>query len=243
MSTGHSKTQSARTPAKKTTRPAAQGKGGKGRKPVKVVNSGINWNPIFTFGGAGLVALLIVGFAAFQVIKKDTAPSWEQQAAAISGIQDYRVSHPDWLTRNHVAGVQTYKTDPPVGGDHNGTWQNCMGNVYNAPIPKEQATHSLEHGAVWIAYQPNLPADQVAKLKSKVEGRSYMLMAPYTGLDKPISLQAWGYQLKVDNANDPRIDQFITALRQNATVEPGAACSNGITDTGDKPLNLNGTGM
>ena len=44
-------------------------------------------------------------------------------------------------------------------------------------------------------------------------------MSPYEGLDKPISLQAWGYQLKVDNADDGRIDEFIKALRENASVE------------------------
>ena len=47
-------------------------------------------------------------------------------------------------------------------------------------------------------------------------------MSPFAGLDKPISLQAWGYQLKVDNASDGRIDEFIKALRVNATIEPGA---------------------
>ena len=47
-----------------------------------------------------------------------------------------------------------------------------------------------------------------------------MLMSPYPGLDAPISLQAWGYQLKVDNADDGRIDEFINALRKNATSEP-----------------------
>jgi hypothetical protein len=36
-----------------------------------------------------------------------------------------------------------------------------------------------------------------------------------------------GFQLKVDNADDSRIKDFITALRQNATVEQGAICSGG----------------
>jgi hypothetical protein len=64
-------------------------------------------------------------------------------------------------------------------------------------------------------------------------------MAPYPGLDKPISLQAWGFQLKVDNADDSRIDDFITNLKQNASVEPGAVCSSGVTDQGiTTPLNL-----
>ena len=61
------------------------------------------------------------------------------------------------------------------------------------------------------------------------------MMSPFEGLDKPISLQAWGYQLKVDNADDGRIDEFIDALRVNASVEPGAACSGGITATGTTP--------
>ena len=69
------------------------------------------------------------------------------------------------------------------------------------------------------------------KLASKVRNQTFMLMSPYPGLDAPISLQAWGYQLKLDNANDSRIDAFIDALRQNATQEPQAGCSGGITDT------------
>ena len=84
-----------------------------------------------------------------------------------------------------------------------------MGDVYDAPIANEHAVHSLEHGAVWITYRPDLPADQVAKLKAKVQGKEKMMLSPYDGLDKPISLQAWGYQLKVDNADDGRIDEFI----------------------------------
>jgi hypothetical protein len=70
-----------------------------------------------------------------------------------------------------------------------------------------------------------------------------MLMSKYPGLDKAISLQAWGFQLKVDNAGDKRIDDFIKDLRQNATQEPGAACSSGnyTTKTGPDPVNLGQT--
>jgi Protein of unknown function (DUF3105) len=57
-------------------------------------------------------------------------------------------------------------------------------------------------------------------------------------LGSPISLQAWGYQLKVDNASDSRIDAFMRALRKNAAQEQGASCSNGITVTGTTPHNL-----
>jgi hypothetical protein len=100
----------------------------------------------------------------------------------------------------------------------------------------------MEHGAVWVTYRPDLPSDQVEKLAKRVRGNSYMLMSKYPGLDKPISLQAWGYQLKVDNADDGRIDDFIRILRQNATQEPGAECAgaqpNYITGTGSQPHDL-----
>src|SRR4029453_16438464 len=122
---------------------------------------------------------------------------------------------------NHKSGVLTYPVTPPVGGAHSPVWQNCMGDVYAQPVPKENAVHSLEHGAVWVTYKPGLDAAQVDALKGKVEGKEYMLMSPFTGLDSNISLQAWGFQLKVDSADDPRIDDFIKAAPQNASMEPG----------------------
>ena len=64
-----------------------------------------------------------------------------------------------------------------------------------------------------------------------------MMMSPYEGPTSPISLQAWGYQLKVDSADDERIDEFIQALRLNASIESGATCGsqNSITTTGTTP--------
>src|SRR6266545_581771 len=142
----------------------------------------------------------------------------------------------------HQYGHIDYKQSPPVAGPHNYNWQRCQGDVYPEPIANEHAVHALEHGAVWITYRPDLPKSQVDKLAAKVRGNDYLFMSPYPGLDKPISLQAWGYQLKVDNADDGRIGDFIKDLRQNATQEPGAACStasgNYITSTGTKPHDL-----
>jgi hypothetical protein len=153
---------------------------------------------------------------------------WQAQAAAIEGIVDYRTERPDMLTRDHVDGAVAYEVLPPVGGDHNGVWMNCNGEIYTQPVPNESAVHSLEHGAVWITYRPDLPADQVTALAERVQGQEKMLMSPYPGLDAPISLQAWGYQLKLDDAGDERIDAFIRALRVNASLEgPTIPCDGG----------------
>ena len=214
--------------------------GGKGRKPVTPVkvSGGRSWGPMVLLGVVLLFVLIVIGGAAFFIVKdkKEKSTPWDKRAAAISGVVDYRSKYPTLnQPANHKGGVLTYPVSPPVGGDHNPIWQNCMGNVYTQPVPKENAVHSLEHGAVWVTYKPGLDAAQVDKLKSKVEGKDYMLMSPYTGLDANISLQAWGFQLKLDNANDPRIDQFISATRLNASKEPGAACSGGSSATGDVP--------
>ncbi|HKT02160.1 MAG TPA: DUF3105 domain-containing protein [Rugosimonospora sp.] len=218
---------------------AAGGKGG-GRPPITPVkvNKGRNWGPIVLFTVVGLVAAGIIGFGAYEVHLNGLG--WQSRADGITGIVDYRKTDPAMLTRNHKYGVINYKVSPPVGGDHNPNWQRCQGDVYTAQIPSENAVHALEHGAVWITYRPNLPQAEVNTLKSKVQGNDFMLMSPYPGLTSPISLQAWGFQLKVDNASDKRIDDFIRYLRQNAAMEPNTPCSTGsyVTGTGSTPYDL-----
>lgn len=213
-------------------------KGGKkGRKSVAPVRVGKdrNWGPIAVFAVVGVIAVLIVGFAAWSVMSQDTR-EWHEQAADIEGVTNYRETNPDILTRDHVSGSLEYEVTPPVGGNHNGTWQNCQGTVYDAPIASEHAVHSLEHGAVWVTYQPDLPESQVEQLADRVRGTDYTFMSPFEGLDAPISLQAWGYQLKVDDAADERIDQFLRTLRINASIEGNATCGGGLTTTGTVPI-------
>jgi hypothetical protein len=212
----------------------AKGKpGSKARKPVTPVKvSGArSWGPIAVIGGVSLVALLIIGFGVFSVIRGSRG--WEEKAADIQGVVNYRAQKNAQIdAREHKPGQLTYVTSPPVGGSHNDRWQNCMGDVYTEPIANEHAVHSLEHGAVWVTYKQGLPADQVEVLRKKIEGKDFTLMSPYPGLDKNVSVQVWGYQLKVDDVNDGRIDQFIKDTRLVSTLEANAGCSSGITTTG-----------
>ena len=131
--------------------------------------------------------------------------------------------------RQHVSGVITYDSTPPVGGNHSPYWADCNGTVYPNAIANENAVHMLEHGAVWITYNPTLPASEIATLANYVNGFDRMAMSPYPDLDSPISLQAWGYQLKVQSATDPRIQKFIDDLRFNPKTTPeyapGVTCS------------------
>jgi hypothetical protein len=129
----------------------------------------------------------------------------------------------------HVQAPQrvAYDQSPPFGGAHDFVWAACNGVVYKTAVRNENMVHTLEHGAVWIAYNPDkVTGDALAKLAAKVDGTTYLSLSPYPGLDHPVSVQAWGHRLKVDDPADPRIDEFITALQVNryTTPEPGASC-------------------
>ncbi len=208
--------------------------GGGATPPVKVRREA-SWGPIVLFTTAGLIAVLIIAFAGYQVWQ--SGRGWQAKAGSISGIVNFRTKAPGDLTRVARYGPISYPQNPPVGGDHNPNWQRCLGDVYDKPIANEHAVASLELGAVWITYKPDLPAAQVATLAAKVTGNDFLLMSPYPGLDSPISVQAWGYQLKVNNAGDSRIDDFIKDLKENASMQQGGSCSAGsfITATGTVP--------
>jgi Protein of unknown function (DUF3105) len=140
----------------------------------------------------------------------------------------------------HVTAQQrvAYDQSPPFGGPHDQSWAACSGVVYENAVRNENMVHSLEHGAVWIAYNPDkVKGGDLDKLKSIVEGQPYLMLSPYPDLDKPISLQSWGHQLKVDRADDARVDEFIRSLRENQyqNPEPGGRCD--VDGTGFDPAN------
>ena len=133
-------------------------------------------------------------------------------------------------TAGHVQGSVTYDQTPPVGGPHNQVWLNC--GIYTQPVPNENAVHDLEHGAVWVTYDPSLPAGTVTKLRELMPS-TYTVLSPYPGLGGSIVLSAWDAQLKVSSVTDARIGQFFEKYRQSATApEPGAPCTGGLDAPG-----------
>ncbi len=220
-------------------RPSSASGGGprKPDGPMKVAKQR-DWSWIGLTSLAAVIALSIIGYAIYQ--NWERGRSWKSKADSIHGIVDYRDTNPD-LTSDvtHDWGPLKYTITPPVAGSSNYNWQRCAGDVYTSQIANEHAVNSLQHGAIWITYNPDtLPKDQVALLAQKVRGiGDYILMSPYPGLKSPISLQAWGFGLQVKSATDGRIDQFIKDLRINASMDPGVDCSSGdyITATGTTP--------
>jgi len=129
----------------------------------------------------------------------------------------------------HVLCDVQYPTSPPTGGDHFPSWQNC--GFYTEPVRDETAVHALEHGAIWIAYSPDLPAADVDEIAALVATDPHWLASPYPGLQNPIVLSAWDRQVAVDRITDPAVSDF--ADRQLGRVsqtapEAGVSCGGQI---------------
>ncbi len=171
----------------------------------------------------GLVVLLfIAGFIALVVIDSGQRVG----SAPPEGVEEFDVGKSGQHTKENV----DYQQDPPVGGEHNPIWQNA--SFYEEPVRKENAVHTLEHGGVWITYDPDLPKDQQEALREIVEGQDCLLASPYPGLDAPVVASAWGAQARLDGVDDPNLQRFIRSYRKGPqTPEPGAACTGGISDT------------
>ena len=163
------------------------------------------------------VILLIAGIVGFTVWRDvSNRPS-------LDAVQTFEV------TRDHTTEPVTYAQSPTVGGDHNPSWLNC--GVYGEPVPDELAVHSLEHGAVWVTYRPDLPADQVQALQDVLPD-TYIVLSPREGLPSPVVASAWGAQLQLTDAADRRLPEFVKTYRQGPqTPEPGAACTGGSDGT------------
>jgi hypothetical protein len=116
---------------------------------------------------------------------------------------------------------------PPAGGPHDPVWLAC--GVYDEPVRDENAVHDLEHGAVWIAYDPDLPDGDVATLRRHLPQNG--IMAPYPGLSAPVVVTVWGRQLRLAGAGDPRLARFVAELGHGETApEPTASCAGGTRD-------------
>ncbi|MEU8897134.1 DUF3105 domain-containing protein [Nocardia sp. NPDC048505] len=216
--------------------PSLRKGGGKGQLRQK---RQIPWLAI----GAAAVIIALVGALAYSLVPKYREQAELDKYTPSAENKDPSDQIPGVVKKDfaqgagkHIAAGQrvAYDTTPAFGGPHDSSWAACTGVVYSKPIRTENAVHSLEHGAVWITYNPDkVDASGLDALKSKVEGKQYTMLSPYPGLDSAVSLQSWGHQLKLDDPSDKRVGQFITALRQNAYgvyPEIGADCSNPYFD-------------
>jgi hypothetical protein len=172
------------------------------------------------YGTALVLTLALIVLTTVFILNERSKEAVLTEAASkpIAGVKTFTD-----LARSHNATPGPLTALPPTGGDHSSSWITC--GVYSAPVETLQAVHSLEHGAVWITYLPGLPKDQLGALAKTVASDPYQLLSPYPSLASPIVLSAWGKQLQLEDATDPRLPVFLKAFTQGPqTPEPGAPC-------------------
>ena len=170
------------------------------------------------------VALLIVGSAGTVLYLQNREEAEVAAAAAkpVEGVESFTK-----LSRNHVQETVDYPQSPPVGGDHAPVWTNC--GVYKSPVDKMQTVHSLEHGAVWLSYGDDASDADVTRVREVGESNDFVVVSPNPDQGATVMATAWGRQLSLDGADDPRLDTFVEKFQQGPqTPEPGAPCTGGI---------------
>jgi hypothetical protein len=190
-------------------------------------------NTIKTMATTAAAVVVLTGCGA--AVAQDTAPSPTAgadlfdpvvaEATPIPGVELFEIE-----SGQHTTDPVDYPQDPPAGGPHNPSWQKCA--VYDAPLVAEHAVHSLEHGAVWITYAPDLPDANVEVLADLAAGNPYLLVSPYPDLEEPVVASAWGAQLRLEGVDDPRLQVFIDRYAGNGP-ERGASCASGVETTVD----------
>lgn len=172
------------------------------------------------------VLALVVTF-----VISSNAPAAQGPVADASGVQTWDVpgaTHVDPKTVDYKA---EFGMDPPAGGPHWAVWLNC--GIYTEPQQNERAVHDLEHGAVWVTYNPDkVRGDALTTLQKRMPD-TYAVLSPYPGLDAPVVVSAWGAQLKLTGVEDKGLDTFIQKYWQSPDApEPGAPCTGGVDGPG-----------
>lgn len=167
----------------------------------------------------GLIALLIVGSIGFITINKRSGPAPTPRPGT---------EQPDKGQKHVAPGEAKYGgPEPPASGDHTSPipWQ-----AYEQEVPDENIIHNLEHGGVYISYRPDLPPEQVAKIKA-LFSKPYSnqdfkptkaIIAPRAANGSPIIMTSWNRSLKLENFDEEKMKEYYL---RNVGKAPEAAAS------------------
>ena len=133
--------------------------------------------------------------------------------------------HPnEGATHETPCEALSFGQNPPTSGTHYSVWADFK--VYEAPISRGFYVHSLEHGAVVLAYNCDLYQGDCAALAVTLEEfrgtwaqdskcdtatRNRIVVTPDPLLDVPFAAAAWDWSLRGDCFDSATVSDFITA--------------------------------
>ena len=177
---GGSKPAAAKPARRPAERPGGKGKGRKPVTPVKV-SGGRNWGPIIVGGVVGVVVARHHRLRVFAVVRGSR--SWEDKAADIKGIVNYRAQKNPQLDAREPQGRHADVRDQPAGRRRA---QPAVAELHGRRLRPRRSPTSTRCTASSTARSGSRTSrasrsDQVDVLKKKVEGKDYMFMSPVPG--------------------------------------------------------------
>jgi len=181
---------------------------------------------------AVVVAVLVIAAAAFALLAGGS--DLDTEAAPVENYPyPVQMFPPDPGERGHFAVGETYddyNSNPPTSGPH--TNVAAGPGVYEEPVPKETAVHSMEHGMVVVWYNCNggpqplneaacgtLRQDLAAIVNAANENGKKVLMTPYAAMDRRIALTAWQFLDSFDEFDAQRVRTFIETFYCHINLE------------------------
>ena len=186
--------------------------------------------PVSDGGPSKLVLALSVGLSVLVLGLALAAPGIaslagiEEEPPDLSEVRTYEIED-----NGHSEDDLDYPQTPPAGGQHAPVWLDC--GHYEEPVREENVVHDLEHGTVWIAYDPDLPTADVERLLDQLPANG--ILSPHDDLPSPAVVTVWGVQLTLDGADDERLGLFLAEYGDGHTApEFGVSCLGGTPDPG-----------
>lgn len=165
----------------------------------------------------GVISVMAVGFFGFTFLKTNSKPEVVRPG----------VTHEDKGSKHVAQGGAVYNDEEPAtSGNHSEPlpWQ-----FYTQEIDDSNVIHNMEHGGVYISYRPDLPQDQVDKIKALFFppfsragfSASKAIMAPRAKNNAPIIMSSWLRSEKMQSFDEEKMVQYY---RENIgkSPEPGA---------------------
>lgn len=151
-----------------------------------------------------ILAIIAIGFTVAIVVARTNEP--EQTPRPGSEQSDNG--------NEHVNEKEYGGDEPPTSGPHASpiAW-----GLYETEVRDDQVIHNMEHGGIYVSYNPELPQDQVDKLAALLfEPYSNpnfkpkkVILAPRAANTSPIILSSWLRSEKLQAFDQAKIEQYV----------------------------------